>query len=322
MDPDDRKKRQDELRDKINEKLLESLSGDTSQASKIRSTENTLADRLTSVKDGGSRPLARSRAEYNRQVKKIREATYDEAGLSDPLKGAKREGAYSDDELRKMGANKMGYDWSKTNDPLRGNRLEALKAAQATPQTNGAPVVSTETTSQNTPTSPSPKVPSSIAEELKSSRRDNLQSFIGARNKQTGTVTEITSGVDGQVLARRGEGASVVASGGAQGAMGGLEDKPGQMTLTKAGENSIRDRLTVNKTADGATVVTGRYGTAVGGKSALDQMKDQGLVAKNFQLTPEQKTGQAPLPKEFEEARTKFLADAGEKKRRLGGTVV
>ena len=165
-----------------------------------------------------------------------------------------------------------------------------------------------------------------IMDGLKSARADNLKALTEQRmadpnRKQVGMVTEITSGMDGQVLARRGEGDARVARGGTQGAMGGTVDVPGKLELTQAGENAIRDRLTVNKTADGATTVTGRYGTAVGGKSTLDQMKDQGLVAKDFQLTSEQKTGQAPLPKEYTDAKTKMLADAGQTAKRDGAVV-
>jgi hypothetical protein len=162
---------------------------------------------------------------------------------------------------------------------------------------------------------------------LKTARSDNLKALTEQRmadpnRKPVGTEMAITSGQTGEVLMKRGEGEARVARGGLQGAVGGTEDVLGKMELTPAGENAIRDRLTVNKTADGATAVTGRYGTGVSGpKSTVDQMKERGLIAKDFQLTSEQKTGQAPLPKEFADARTKMLADAGQTAKRDGAVV-
>ena len=40
-----------------------------------------------------------------------------------PIRGAKYDGAQTDAERRDSGANKMGADYSKSKDPLRGNRL-------------------------------------------------------------------------------------------------------------------------------------------------------------------------------------------------------
>lgn len=167
-----------------------------------------------------------------------------------------------------------------------------------------------------------------VMESLRNARADNLKSLTeqrladpARRGKSVGTITSIESS-DGRVLAKRGEGESVVARGGTQGAMGGLEDRPGALALTPAGENAIRDRLTVNKTEEGGTVVTGRYGTGMSGpKSMTDQLKDRGMIAKDFQLTPEQKTGQAALPKEYTEGRDKILAEAGQTARAQGEVV-
>lgn len=79
-------------------------------------------------------------------------------------------------------------------------------------------------------------------------------------------------------------------------------DVPGKLELTQAGENAIRDRLTVNKTPDGATTVTGRYGTAIGGVSTKDQLKE---VA----------------PQSFEKARTALLETAGQTAKKDGDVV-
>lgn len=172
-----------------------------------------------------------------------------------------------------------------------------------------------------------PKDRMSIMKGLKEARVGMLQDITERRNadpnrKPVGTEMAIISGQTGEVLMKRGEGEARVARGGLQGAIGGTEDVLGKMELTPAGENAIRDRVTVNKTADGATAVTGRYGTGVSGpKSTVDQMKERGLIAKDFQLTSEQKTGQAPLPKEFADARTKMLADAGQTAKRDGAVV-
>lgn len=165
-----------------------------------------------------------------------------------------------------------------------------------------------------------------VMAKLKDARTDNLKSLTEQRladpnRKPVGTITSIESS-DGRVLAKRGEGEAVVARGGTQGAVGGTEDRPGALTLTRDGENAIRDRLTVNKTEGGGTTVTGRYGTAMSGpKSMTDQLKDRGMIAKDFQLTPEQKTGQAALPKEYTEGRDKLLAESGQTAKSQGTVV-
>ena len=197
-----------------------------------------------------------------------------------------------------------------------------------------------------------------IMEGLKNARAENLQAITAQRladpnRKPVGIVTSIESS-DGRVLAKRGEGESVVARGGTQGAMGGLEDRPGDLKLTQAGENAIRDRLTVQETSaptdkplSGSRVVTGRYGTGIGGTNVLDKLKNDGAIPKNFnttsvtekatvdaiarpplqsagELTTREVTrtvGQAPLPKESEDARTKFLADSGQTAKRDGAVV-
>lgn len=199
-----------------------------------------------------------------------------------------------------------------------------------------------------------------VMENLRTARADNLKSLTeqrlsdpARRGKSVGMITSIESH-DGRVLAKRGEGESVVARGGTQGAMGGLEDRPGALTLTQAGENVIRDRLTVQETSaptdkplSGSRVVTGRYGTAIGGTSVLGQMKNDGAVPQNFktksitekatveaiarpplqsagELTTREVTrtvGQAPLPKEYAEGRDKILAEAGQTARAQGEVV-
>jgi hypothetical protein len=190
-----------------------------------------------------------------------------------------------------------------------------------------------------------------IMEGLKNARADNLKTLTEQRladpnRKPVGITTSIQSS-DGRVLAKRGEGETVVARGGTQGAMGGTEDRPGPLTLTEAGENAIRDRLTVNKTEGGGTVVTGRYGTAIGGTRVLDKLKNDGTVPQDFKTTPitEKATvdaiarpplksagelttreitrtvGQAPLPKEFADGRDKLLAEAGQAAKSQGAVV-
>jgi hypothetical protein len=57
--------------------------------------------------------------------------TYERVGKEG---GADYSGSYTDEELRKKGGFKIGTDWSKTDDPLRGNRLDAYKASQKAPQ--------------------------------------------------------------------------------------------------------------------------------------------------------------------------------------------
>lgn len=313
--------------------------------------------------------------------------------------GANFSGSYTNDQLRAMGANKMGADWSKTDDPLRGSRLDAFKeknkSAQAEDtrrqgirdsnsvdiskniaagltgrqifQDNQGRVegpaelkarlmkegadIDTATIAAgeryrdmfDAPNSKpggfgmrggqrdavinaKPEDRMGIMAKLKDARADNLKGLTEQRladpnRKPVGITTSIQSS-DGRVLAKRGEGEAVVARGGTQGAMGGTEDRPGPLTLTEAGENAIRDRVTVNKTEGGDTVATGRYGTAMSGpKSMTDQLKDSGMISKDFQLTPEQKTGQAALPKEYAEGRDKILAEAGQAAKSQGTVV-
>jgi hypothetical protein len=102
-----------------------------------------------------------------------------------------------------------------------------------------------------------------------------------------------------------------------------------------------------DKPLSGSRVITGRYGTAIGGTRVLDKLKNDGAVPKNFnttsvtekatvdaiarpplqnagELTTREVTrtvGQAPLPKEFADARTKMLADAGQTAKEEGVVV-
>jgi hypothetical protein len=197
-----------------------------------------------------------------------------------------------------------------------------------------------------------------VMAKLKDARTDNLKSLTEQRladpnRKPVGTITSIESS-DGRVLAKRGEGEAVVAKGGLQGAMGGTEDLPGALTVTRAGENAIRDRLTVQETSaptdkplSGSRVITGRYGTAIGGTRVLDKLKNDGTVPKDFKTTPitEKATvdaiarpplqsagelttrdvtrtvGQAPLPEKYAEGRDKLLAGAGQTAKSQGSVV-
>jgi hypothetical protein len=271
--------------------------------------------------------------------------TYERVGKEG---GADYSGSYTDEELKEKGGFKIGTDWSKTDDPLRGNRLDAYKASQKDPQAraeqrkaeldgvrlpisdnikkgltgrdvfkdrdgkiedpkqlkermlkegsdmdtatraagqryrdmfetpnaksnNGAPnaqrdaVMGTAKGLREDGTSPRMDVMAA----LKTARSDNLKAITEQRmadpnRKPVGTEMAITSGETGRVLMKRGEGEARVARGGL-----GTQDVLGKMELTPAGENAIRDRLTVTQTSDkpfeGRTVVTGRYGTAIGG---------------------------------------------------------
>jgi hypothetical protein len=181
-------------------------------------------------------------------------------------------------------------------------------------------------------------------QELSRQRKENPKAY-GFSGRDVGTLTEI-SRPDGQVLAFR---APTEEQGGfGKVAANGRTARPGVLELTDAGERAIRDR-SLSTTASpkelgllGATnlrgqaesnqmapvyetkddnaqtarvVTTGRTGTdkggtGVGGVSLTDQLKAQGKLAPDFQLTKEQRTGEAPLPKVYEDARNEMLANA------------
>lgn len=327
-----------ETRTAINDSIIKALTT-TSQNPAARA-EALLEDRIA------NRPRAKSRSEYDRQMKKLREATYAETGATDPLNRT-RPGSYTDADLKRTGANQMGYDWSKTDDPLRGSRLgrNAIESPAATPLSQPA-------TSNAVGESPAAKPLGGGLGGVKKAREDRMASFT-PRPSGAGLTTSIQSS-DGRVLAKRGEGEAVVAKGGLQGAMGGTEDRPGALTLTQAGESAIRDRLTVQETSaptdkplSGSRVVTGRYGTAIGGTRVLDKMKNDGTVPKDFnttsitekatvdaiarpplqsagELTTREVTrtvGQAPLPEKYAEGRNKLLAGAGQTAKSQGSVV-
>lgn len=348
----------DEARAAINDNIIKALTTPDNPAARA---EALLADRIE------NRPRAKSRSEYDRQMKKLREATYAETGATDPLNKSSRPGSYTDADLKQRGATQMGYDWSKTDDPLRGSRLgpgSLPKPTRPTPLSQPA----TSNAAGEAPaaaTSPSQTATSDAAGEapaaqplggglggVKKAREERVASFT-PRPSGAGLTTSIQSS-DGRVLAKRGEGEAVVAKGGLQGAIGGTEDRPGALTLTRTGENAIRDRLTVQETSaptdkplSGSRVITGRYGTAIGGTRVLDKLKNDGTVPKDFKTTsitekatvdaialpPLQSAGelttreitrtvgQAPLPEKYAEGRDKLLAGAGQTAKSQGSVV-
>jgi hypothetical protein len=166
--------------------------------------------------------------------------------------------------------------------------------------------------------------------------------------KEVGVTTKIETS-DGRVLAERGEAVGV-ARGGTAGAVGSSVDKIAPMELTLDGKRAIANRLSVATTTpeklgfqstspspqekkdfensfksknpntpvpgvdrptNEVRVVTGRYGTAVGGGISIkDQLVSQGKLPRDFELTPEQRTGQAPVPKEYAAMKQELLANA------------
>jgi hypothetical protein len=165
--------------------------------------------------------------------------------------------------------------------------------------------------------------------------------------KEIGTVTTVET-PDGRVLAERGEEVEV-ARGGTAGAVGSSVDKIGQMELTPDARRAIANRTSVATTTpenlglastkispedkkkfeeewkknnpklpvpgvdrptNEVRVVTGRFGTAVGGLSIKDQLVSQGTLPRGYELTPEQKTGQAPLPKDYAAMKQELLTNA------------
>ena len=174
--------------------------------------------------------------------------------------------------------------------------------------------------------------------------------------KEVGVTTKIETS-DGRVLAEREESVGV-ARGGTGGAVGGSVDKIGPMKLTSDGKRAIANRTSVATTtpeklgfqstnpspqekkdfensfksknpdspvpgADRPTnevqVVTGRFGTAVGGAPSIkDQLVSQGKLPQGFELTPEQRTGQAPLPKEYAAMKQELLTNAANVARNEG----
>jgi hypothetical protein len=174
--------------------------------------------------------------------------------------------------------------------------------------------------------------------------------------KDVGITTKIETS-DGRVLAERGESVGV-ARGGTAGAVGSSVDKIAPMELTSDGKKAIANRTSVATTtpeklgftstnpspedkkkfeqdwkknnpdtpvpgADRPTnevrVVTGRFGTAVGGGPSIkDQLVSQGKLPRDFELTPEQRTGQAPLPKEYTAMKQELLTNAANVARNEG----
>jgi hypothetical protein len=174
--------------------------------------------------------------------------------------------------------------------------------------------------------------------------------------KEVGVTTKIETS-DGRVLVERGEAVGV-ARGGTAGAVGSSVDKIAPMELTSDGKRAIANRTSVATTtpeklgfqstnlspqekkdfensfksknpdlpvpgADRPTnevrVVTGRFGTAVGGGISIkDQLVSQGKLPRDFELTPEQRTGQAPVPKEYAAMKQELLANAANVARNEG----
>ena len=183
-----------------------------------------------------------------------------------------------------------------------------------------------------------------VMQQLKDARKDNLEALTAARlnnpfRKEVGVTTKIETS-DGRVLAEREESVGV-ARGGTGGAVGGSVDKVGPMKLTSDGKRAIANRTSVATTtpeklgfqstnpdspvpgADRPTnevrVVTGRFGTAVGGGISIkDQLVSQGKLPQGFELTPEQRTGQAPLPKEYAAVKQELLTNAANVARNEG----
>ena len=168
-----------------------------------------------------------------------------------------------------------------------------------------------------------PKDRMSVMEGLKQARGDVLKNLAEQRrndpnSKPVGMVTSVQDS-SGQELMRRGESGVRLAKGGLSGAVGGLEETPGKMELTPAGERAVRDR-TVSANISGSDiggqgggegkVVAGRYGTAVGGLSITDQLKANGTLPQNFQLTEKQKVGQEALPEAYVKGRDALMGKA------------
>lgn len=177
-----------------------------------------------------------------------------------------------------------------------------------------------------------------VMQQLKNARADNLRAQTEARldnpfRKEAGVTTKIETS-DGRVLAEREESVGV-ARGGTGGAVGGSVDKIGPMKLTSDGKRAIANRTSVATTtpeklgylpvpgADRSTnevrVVTGRFGTAVGGGISIkDQLVSQGKLPQGFELTPEQRRGEAPLPKEYTAMKQELLNNAANVARNEG----
>ncbi|NDG70451.1 MAG: hypothetical protein EBY32_03935 [Proteobacteria bacterium] len=165
--------------------------------------------------------------------------------------------------------------------------------------------------------------------------------------KEVGTVTKIETS-DGRVLAQRDEEVKA-ARGGIDGAVGGSVDAMGPMRLTDDGRRAIANRTAVATTTpeklgfqstnpspqdkkdfensfksknpdlpvpgvdrptNEVRAVTGRFGAAVGGASITDQLKNQGKLPVGFELTPEQRTGQAPLPKDYDVMKRELISNS------------
>lgn len=142
-----------------------------------------------------------------------------------------------------------------------------------------------------------------VYDALKQSRADNLQKIsqdrINSGAKPIGSVQSIEA--DGRVLAQRTgqeEGARV-ASGGIDGAIGRTVDGPGKMELTKTGQDALANRTYTATSTDGTRAVAGAAGTAIGGKLNFPEA-----------LTPEQRTGEAPLSEANQKYKDSILAGA------------
>jgi hypothetical protein len=163
-----------------------------------------------------------------------------------------------------------------------------------------------------------------VMQGLKDARKDALANLVEQRrndpnSKPIGTVTSIQES-NGNVLMQRGENDVRVAKSGVAGAAGGLEETPGQMQLTPAGERAIRDRTQTARVSaselggsggGSGNVVAGRNGVAIGGGlSILDQLKANETVPQDFQLTEKQKVGQEALPEAYVKGRDEILSKA------------
>jgi hypothetical protein len=175
-----------------------------------------------------------------------------------------------------------------------------------------------------------PKDRMSVMEGLKQARGDVLKNLAEQRrndpdSKPVGVIAAVQDS-SGEELMRRGEPGARLAKGGLVGAVGGVVDTPGSLEVTPAGEAVLRDqnRRSVNISGDDldpgpqrapgsggeGRAVTGRYGTAVGGLSITDQLKANGSLPQEFELTEAQKVGREALPEAYVKGRDAMVQKA------------